>query len=360
MKDRNKAYGIGIVAIFLLYYFTAGFTTGLNFGAQVPASIGGQQAAPVVASLAAGCPTDGDTTMTLRNLNAANSSAADWTLGTFHIFDESGAAVAGSPVAVVATSAGTSVTLDCGKTYTVKPVRSDAANGRGSLIVSTDYGTLADGNVKFSTTSGNQQMTVKTREHATLQFQLYDNQLNRVFTSTDTTTPATSTWNLTGVTYESTSNASATSGETLGTDDEIFRHIYVRAVETDTEFTDRKGLILVDADVSDYREPTVKYNGVTLTDVMDNLDGDEQKAFSAYEYAYFIPSSETLTYSYDDVYINVKAASGINPDVNIVALFSARGQYVSQDGTTIKNSAAQDDSAHTVVFTSQTVTQQIA
>jgi hypothetical protein len=122
--------------------------------------------------------------------------------------------------------------------------------------------------------------------------------------------------------------------------------------------------VLLEAPLTEWDEPTVRYEGVTLTEIsgldesVGGLTSYEAKQFASYEYTYLITTNVEDTKR--ELCIDYVACAGCDPSTDLQIDFAARGNYLSVDGMTVKQGAARDDSSYTVVFTVQDITWDIS
>lgn len=301
---------------------------------------------PELTSDFAGCPTDGDTSVTLNVYNVLNTSGSENYDVGYYVLDASNNIVtSGSD-----TTSPSSFTVNCGQNYKLAVVASNSDGGDGSQIKSTNIGTLTNGMVSFAADRANMNFNLEMSQHGLLQFKLYDNTNARF--AYDTGDIENSAFELDGVTFTNGDNSTAFA---LGAGGYLDTVLKVQGNGVDTDFQDAYVLIAVEAPVTEYDQPSVKFNGVTLSDIKGTgLNADEVKALSGYEYVYKItaPMQDDIS----DVAFYIKATGAANPSSDVEVDFYAAGNYKATAAQTIKTGAVQDDSSKTVVFTVQDVT----
>ena len=157
------------------------------------------------------------------------------------------------------------------------------------------------------------------------------------------------------VTFKSTTdNSTATTLGTAGELDWTFR------IKTDSQkaWGDLNNYLVVDADSTDYEEPSVYFGGKLLEDIgkAGLPHEDDQGVVSAYEYVYKLPADVTDRAS--ELRIVVNGKSGINPDADIKGRFLA--ESISIDGTQPRMSIFTNDGTEVLMGSAQTFTLDIA
>ena len=161
-----------------------------------------------------------------------------------------------------------------------------------------------------------------------------------------------------GVTFTSTTDN--TTAKALAAGESLHYEIEVRSTGADTDFNDYYTLILVENPAATWKEPTIKVDGQTLSDVKGTLTSDEEKQFSGYEYIYKI--DKPILDGGDGIVVDVymEALAGVNPSVDPEIDFASAGRYLSVNGVDTKVGAADDTASSNVVYTVQDVTLDIS
>lgn len=295
-----------------------------------------------------GCPDDGTTTLSITLQNMLNDTGAETFNASYVLEGSDGDYITGS------NTDGGSKDLNCGESYTLSILSEDGDEKDNSVIESIlrgpDSASISDGKVEFKALGSSMNLRLAGTQHGVLEFRAYDND-EAAFIYDDSDASAND-YETDGVTFTSTTdNSTATS---VGTGGEINFDIQMRSTRADTDFNDKYVLVLVEAPVSTWDEPTVSFEGSQLSDVKGSLTEHEERAYSSYEYIYkvnadLLDSAKTLN-------LQMKALSGVDPTSDVEVDFASAGTYLSTDGVTVKEGAAQDDSTTSNVYTVQDVT----
>lgn len=300
------------------------------------------------------CPDTKVTTVTLDVQNTLNSSGADTFDAAYYLRGTNGDLKTGSD-----TTAGSISNVNCGEEYTLEIVRADGDGADNSRITSVLLGpgaVVEDGKVRFKPTGATYSLRVAVSQHGVLEFRAFDQDNNGYIY--DTSDATATDYETDGVTFSSTTaNATATA---VGAGGSLHWVIDARSTAADTDFNDFYTLILVEAPVATWEEPTIKVDGVKVADVKGSLTSDEEKAFSNYEYIYKIDKS--ILDGNDGIKVDVyfKAIDGVDPSTDPEMDFASAGRFLSKDGVSTKVGAADDTSSSTVVFAVQDTTLNIS
>ncbi len=297
------------------------------------------------------CPDDGDTSLKIDFKNTANESTSE-------AYDNEGylyKVIDGSEEYVQSladTTSPTAATIDCGFDYVFKPVSSSGTGGNSSFIQSVLSGEddveIKDGFLHFTAESSNENIIVGADKHATLQCRLYDNN-QRAFVYNSVGASGTD-YETDGVTFTSTTDNATAMDESLG----LNLQLQCKAVETNTNYNDRGVLILIEAPTATWSNPSVKYNGIKLSNIKSTgLTDDEVLAYANYEYVFLIPASVGIYDAGDGVDIdwNMDLAGGVasasaDPEIDLVP----RGSALSIDGVNVLvGTGVKDDASHTTI-----------
>ena len=292
------------------------------------------------------CPDTGQTTVTLSLQNSLNTTGSEtFDTNTVLIGDE------GDYQTGTDTTAG-SYTLNCGETYTLYVRSAAGAAGDNGKIDSVKLGTDAkinsDGTATFTPTGSAYTLILGSTQHSLLEFRAYDNANAGFMCDSDASCSA---YELDGVSFESTTNGTALA---VGSGGELDISFDARATITDGDANDFYTLILVEAPVATWNEPTVKVEGIKLTDVKGSLTTHEEKQFSSYEYIYKF--DQAITDDGISVDFVMKALAGVNPSTDPEVDFISAANYLSVDGINVYTGAADDTTTATVVFAVQDIT----
>jgi len=354
-RDMLRVLGVGIVVLAVI----GGALDQGNYNIlKEDVSIGAQQQeTEVTQEVPSSCPADGDTSLKINVYNPLNTSGVENYDVTIHLIDEE----TGKSISTITdTTSPSATTINCGTPIILKVVASDGSGGSNSRFTGigvadgADATLLPDGSIRLVPTSGNVNLKLDVPQHGTLYFRVYDN-MNAQF-AYDTGDSTNTDWELTGTTFTSGDN---TTPFTIGSDGELDLSIQMKAVENDADPNDLYMLCAVEAPVTEWDEPTVKYNGALLSDVSGALNPDEEKDLAGYEYVYKIEGSIDDTSR--DLDLDIHACAGCNPSTDVEVDCYVAGNYLATDSSqTIKSGTAKDDSSKTDVFTKQEITIDIA
>lgn len=350
---KNKKGGISTTAVVILVaiFMIVAVGTGVFLGSGKSVkdvTTGGTSDGVDIST----CPDDGDTSFTINLYNDLNETGSETFDASYIIEGDAGDYETGTD-----TTDGTE-TLNCGETYTLKLQSADGDAGDNSMIERVIRGpgaVVKDGYVVFTPTKSSYDLRVGGSQHAILEVRAYDNdQASWVYDDGDA---SATDYETDGVTFTSTTdNTTATA---VGSGGEIDMRFEVRATRSDTDFTDYYTLILVEAPVAIWNEPTVSVDGEKLQDAKGTLKPDEEKQFSSYEYIYKYEGP--ITDDGVDIDYHIKALAGVDSSTDLQIDLASAGNYLSNDdGVSILRGAAQDDSSATVVFTVQDITLDIS
>ena len=360
---KGKVGANGMYVAVLLTILTLAIVGGLIFwiggtpSASIPSGtgqVGGGAVSGVgVCPATQQCPTSLAWAGTANVQNVLNKTGVE-TFDTsmyFYETDPTTGAVGTLKTTVTDTSSG-AVTLDCGKKYTTKVVSSSGAGGDASLLTGTDLGEVKDGDVVFNACGAGSVFTVQGKQHGLWEVRAYDLVNNDYLLNQS---------NHSGLVYHQgtplnfTSTGSNTTGTAIGAGQEFHVRIDLRATVDDQDVNDRGVYVLVDAATTRWKEPTVKLDGASLSNVKSTLNPDEAATYSNYEYVFKIPAERKVTQNEQaQVDFSMFAQGGIDPtnaDRPLID-FAPVGQYISTGtNSVLKVGSAQDDSAKTAVHT---------
>jgi len=302
-------------------------------------------------SSASRCPTTLQTTFNLSFKNIEDTTTDSTISGTAYLIGSKGDYQS-------MTSSGATKTLNCDETYTLNFVSSDGNNGVNAKITGIEQGPGAvlnsDGTVTFTPIGNNYYLKADGSDHGVLQVKPFDIDGN-AFVYPKEGSPTQGDYELTGTTF--VKDSSNTTFTLSTTDPEQQFKIFFRVNQTDTRFDDFGYWILIDLNSSVFNEPTVKVNGVLLSDQKGQFNTYENRQFgSTYEYAYKLDNKVVDTDN--ELYIDVRALDGVEVGSgdDMATTFQSIGAYKATSSNTVKYGLTKDDSTATKVFTSQTFT----
>lgn len=304
-----------------------------------------------VAAQAGLCPADGTTSLSFTVINPLNTSAQEDYDQTAIIYEvnENGEALY---TTLSDTTAGTA-DLNCGDTYRIRLASSDSANARIDSVASGEADVIEEGRaVEFVAERSNFNLRVDSSQHAGILVRAFDEDQNAFVFADDS--DSASTLRATGATFQSTvDNATAT---TLNSGGDLRWTFGIEANGEDVDANDFGTYVLVKASTTVYEEPSVSYEGSTLTDVFGELDTYESRAFSTYDYAYLIPEGSSIEDSERDISLDISALSDVNPGASddLEVAFATIGGVKEVSGQNMRYSASTDASSPSAVFTLQT------
>lgn len=290
---------------------------------------------------AAACPDTLRTAVTFDVQNPENKTGVEEYDATGYVFDD-----AGKIVAVISDTTNPSATnLKCGTEYQFKLVATDGASGDNSRIEKViGPGSVSDGVLNFKAEGSDMAFQLYNSQQATIEAKVYSNIDSGYLCNGD---DSCLDYELDGVALQSTVN-----GTVYNEANGIDVTYKIRAVESDTNWNDFGTYVMLELPTNVWDTPTVWVDGQKLTDMKAQLNADESKAWSGYEYVYFFDQPILDGGEGVDVRVAVDLAAGVasataDPEVD----FSARGAYLSTDGASVKRGAVMDDSTQTIVRT---------
>ena len=360
MKVGAKLFaGVFVIGLLLI---VSGIWLNNMFGAKVQpqiVNVPGQQPGPTypttpTTTVSGECPDSGATDLYLQVRNALDNTQVDRINVTGYLYDKE----SGAKVATVTATDGLQLSandINCGRTYVFRIISTNAYRGVDARILDVEYGNakvIEDGKaIEFKATGARMDIGLKINRHGILEFKAYD-EVDKAYMYAAQGSPA---YYQDGVTWKSTSNTTIA----MGVGGYIDVSIDFRTNETYTNFNDFGTYILVDAAASEYNEPVVKLDGVTLTNVKGQLTTYEARAFSDYEYVYKIDTPITKSGSHT-LRFYIDAISGVDPSSDIQIDLAAIGAYLSTDGYNVKYGAVDDTSSTSAVFSIQDMTLDMA
>lgn len=348
MRGKKGTGGLVIAMIVIIFIVVLGLAAYLGSKEGLFSAGGGDEGEPQQNN----CPDDKDTTLYIDVYNDLNETGAENFDVTGYLYqkrsgDWSYEAVIGD------TTNSNGTTIDCGYDYKFCAVRTNADGGDNSVFrkVAGDASDIdSQGCILFSALESNVRISAETEQHDILNFRLFDNEDNR-FAFGNLTTLGTTWLTVANTTFHDGDNTTAFAVAAGGYLDYC---IQLRGPTVDEDFSDAYVLLFIDANVNAWDEPTVRYDGTLLQDISDTgLTDYEQDQWSTYEYAYRIEGDigDTL----HEVCVYLPTCSGCNPTLDVWNVFAAAGNYLSTDGRTVLQGAADDTSTNAVVFTIQEV-----
>lgn len=346
VRDASIMMSIMAVAIIVAVMLTLKFAYPTTGTTQTQSSLGTQ-----AGQLGGSCPTDGDSSVIVNVYNKLNTSGTENYDTTFYILNEDGSIETSG----TDTTSPSAVTIDCGRNYELVVVASDSDGGDNTKIISSNIGTVTSkGTVKFKADQSNMNFRLMMSQHGVLQFKIYDNEDARY--AYDTGDADNTAWEADGTTFTDGDNTTAFA---VGVGGYVDFTIKIQGTGVDTDNQDQYILIAVEAPVTEWDEPSVRFNGGKLTDIKDTgLNSDEVKGLSSYEYVYKI--SDNLEDDINSLDFYMQATGSANPSTDLqIDLFPA-GWYLQTGGQTLAVSASQNDASKTVVYTTQDITVDIS
>jgi len=303
---------------------------------------------------ASACPDDGDTSFIVQMFNSLNDTGAETFDVTGYLYQQDPETGEWDYVTSLTDFTNPSaVTIDCGYRYRLCTVAADADGGDNSVIKAIKTGTGyidSMGCAVFEAKRSNVYVNLDGEQHDVLNFRMYDNVDARY--AYDSGDASNTDWEADGVIFRDGDNATAFA---VGSGGYLDFCIELKSPTTDEDFADAYVLVLIEAPLDKWNEPTVTYDGTVLEDIKDSgLTPEESDAFSSYEYVYKITGD--IKDKVHKLCVYMEACSGCDPTADVEVDFASAGNYLSVDGVTVKQGAAKDDSANTAVFTIQDVT----
>jgi hypothetical protein len=298
------------------------------------------------------CPDTKQTTATITLKNLEDDTTDDTFDATGYLYKVNDG-VEEYDQSITDTTAG-SATLDCLQTYRLYLVSADGDEGDNAKIVKVVSGAgavVGEGGKYVEFTPSGRSYTLKLggERHGVLEFKMFDNVNNGwMFDTVDATA---GDYEVEGTQFNTTTTGDA--DLTVGAIDEVDVTLYFRSTKTNTSFDDFGYYILIEAGTDTatvWQKPTLTLNGVQIESVA--LAGDEARQFQSYDWAFFVPNND-ISDAQNTLRINMKPQTSQNPSTDLQWDFAAVGQFLSVDGSSIKQGAARDDTSATVVFAVQ-------
>jgi len=346
MKNNKKGNAmpvivtIGIVAIvgILLYVFLLG-------GDGTLKAVGGDGLPPADISA---CPDDGDTSLKIQVYNGLNDTGAEIYDTTITLYRQTNGAYEFVET-LTDTSSPTATLIDCGYQYKACGIAGNADDGNNSMFTGVKSGKVtidSDGCANFNADRSSANINLKAEQHGVLTFRMFDNEDNRF--AYDTGDADNTVFEADGTNFTDGTN---TTDFAVGASGFLDFCIQVKGATADQDFIDGYMLVMIEAPVTNWNEPTVKWEGSTLTEISDSgLTKEEGNQFSDKEYVYKV--TDVIGDKIHELCMYLPATS-TDPTVDIEVDFATSGNYLSIDGVTTKHGAAKDDSSNTVGFTVQ-------
>lgn len=300
------------------------------------------------------CPDTGAWTGTVSIQNKWNGTDIETfdTSSYFYVTDPKTKALGSLEASVTDTTSGT-VTLTCGRQYTMKTASTSGGGGDGSWLYRSDLGKSdGSGNVVFDACGRAQTFNVVGEQHGLWEARAYDIVNNGYLMNQS---------NASGLVYHVgtplnfTSTTSNTTGTAIGAAGELHVRMEIRATAEDENLNDRGIYMLVDAASNRWNKPTVMLDGSTLQDIKSSLSEDEKVAYANYEYAYKIPQTRAITRTNEaKIDFSMFALTGINPTAADQPLvdFAPIGQVLStRDANVLKVQSVNDNTGRSAIHT---------
>jgi len=342
-NKRGNALGGGVLLVLIII---AGIGAFMIFGdSDKIKSIGSGSGS---SSLGGSCPDDGDTSLKIQVFNKLNATGTEGYDVTGYLYKKTSSGLE-SVASISDTTSPTATVVDCGFDYVFKPVATDGISGDNSRIKSVRSGPGSigsDGSLEFSAGSSNVNIDVYMDQQATLNCKAYSN-TDKASVYDDGDASATD-YETDGVTWMSSSDNTTVYSESNGVD-LVFS---CRSTGTDTNFNDHGVVLLLELPTATWDTPAVWIDGNKVTDMKDNLNSDEAKAWSGYEYAFEFDKDILDGGEGVDIRVAYELAPGVstasaNPEFDI----AVRGAYLSNNGPDVKIAGVKDDASQTVVRT---------
>lgn len=196
-------------------------------------------------------------------------------------------------------------------------------------------------------------------EFSSLKAKAYDN-LNKAFLY-DSADASNSDYENVAVTFKSTTDNATATAMGIGDLEDVTFIVQTQGSVGQFGNKDVGVYVAVDADKTDYDEPTLYFDGSLLTDIKGSgeMSSDDEATLSSYEYIFKIP--DNIKNQPRNVRMVLQGKAGVNPDVDVVLRFVAKGYYVGVDGVTIYKDAFNRASASQIATaTAQTLTWDIS
>ncbi len=326
---------IGAIGVGIYLLATVGFGGGGTLAIGQETDDNG----PIVIQTSAICPNDLTVSFQADGLNSLDEGATNYTAQTVYLVPDGDFARFTSYATATTSTRTTAVNLDCGSDYVAFGVATqDSVGSLGPL----ELGTI---------TGGQLTKQFDVQRSSDLKIKAYDLD-SRSFVYDDSDADNTDFENV-AVTFKGTTdNATATAMTASSTLDWEFT---IQTQTANRQFGDIRTIIAIDADKTDYKEPSVWYNGAKLNEAITAMDPDDRAVISGYEYAYVL--SGPISDSPNDLRLFLEPKSGVNPDVDAKVRILSESHYLGVDGKTIKTNIFKDsDSSEIYTSTANTIT----
>ncbi|RLE47382.1 hypothetical protein DRJ25_02520 [Candidatus Woesearchaeota archaeon] len=338
---RKKTNWFPIIAILMLGVIGLMAMGVIQIPMKVESKLPGPQPQPTPQPTEDICKETATTTLKINVYNPLNTSGSENYDVTLYGF------VDGSlTYTVTDTTNPSGITVNCGEEIVFKAVGTDGASGDKSFIEAASGSggdiKVVDGNLVVRPTKSTMTVNLQIEQHATLECRAYDNVNEGLMYNSDDA--SNTDYEPDGVVWTSVNGNSTAYSEADGVDITFT----CRAIQSDTDYNDRGIWVLIEAPSSVWDEPTVSLNGRTLSEASALLNEDERKAYSDYEYVYFIPEDTIIRDGGEGMKLRVQmelldgvSAATSDPEID----FAVRTQYKTTDGLDVKIGAVDDSSS---------------
>ncbi len=296
------------------------------------------------------CPFGGtsDLTIDLQNTNNGTTEPLDRRISLFRMQDGKEAKFA----EITDTTSATHTDAPCGR-YRAK-IQATSGNGGNnsmfdSLIDSTAPAAINDGYLDFCAVTAGTSISARTSKHAALEITCTNKFGTGLYDEGDTDASNTD-YETTGVQFHGTTNATNT---TVNQGGNYQATCYIRATSPAVVSSPRGFVLGLDMASGTWKEPSLKGNGATLTNVKSSMDEYENLEYgSIWEYMYRVTDFQ-ITANNEFVYnINANALASQDPGASHfinTTLVEIADYESNKDGATIKSGFVTDDDNHNAV-----------
>lgn len=292
------------------------------------------------------CPDTGQTSVSLNVYNQKNETGSEAYNVSYRVYDSEKEFLTNGEDTTSA-----SVNFDCGKKQKLRLLGADSTdNAKIMTAEGVNSDVSSDGKyVEFTPCGASGSLNIYSNEAGVLEVRAYDN--NGAGWIYDNADNDATNYETDGATFMSTTNNAT--NMSVGTAGDVDIKLETRCSVTDEVFGDFGTYILVDAKTSVWNEPDVEWDGTDLDDMKGELNVNEARAWSGYEYVYF--TDEVIDYDGINLGYKMTALSGIDPagDDRYEIDFGSKSSYKQTSGSAVEYAGVDDSSSPSVIHAIQ-------
>jgi hypothetical protein len=193
---------------------------------------------------------------------------------------------------------------------------------------------------------------IHSTNFSTIQMRAYDVVDDGYMDSNETTSNATTDWEVPSASNYWAST-SADTAKTVAADDSYMLRFEVKTVQADAQFGSKAIMCVNQADDSnanDWDIPVVTVNGVNLPDMRGSMSSNDILATTGMEYCFDVG---VIGETFKTINFDMPTGAGTNPNFDYSIRFYALGTYEDDDhpGVLLHNVVARTDSGRTELAT---------